>query len=78
MRDGADQCPADRQQASTRSPRKKAKEPDTDEPARQHMNQEPTQEFVAVERHCLLLITVGVIFPSERNPTVAEGQQPMA
>ncbi len=42
------------------------------------MNQESTQELVAAERHCLLLIAMGVVLPSEGNPTVVEGQQTMA
>jgi len=56
---------------------KEAGKADTDEPARQDMQQEATQELFGGHRHFTLLAAVGVVLPPEADFAVGDIQNPM-
>src|SRR5205823_4519090 len=49
----------------------------TDEPARQDMEQEATQEFFGGDGHLALFAAVDVVLPSEADLAVSNGQKSM-
>ena len=49
--------------------------PDSDEPLRQHMQEEAAQELGCVNRHFALLAAVSIILPAESDALTIEGQQ---
>ena len=48
---------------------------DAHKATRQHMQQEPTQEFVGRDGHFALFVAVGVILPSECDLAVGHGHE---
>ena len=57
--------------------REEARKADTDEPSRQDMRQEATQELFSGHRHFALLAAVGVVLPPETDFAVGHIQNPM-
>jgi hypothetical protein len=54
-----------------------AERADADKAARQDVEQEAAQELLRTERHHSLLITVGIILPTESNLVMLESQEAM-
>ena len=54
-----------------------AERADADKAARQDVEQEAAQELLRIERHHSLLITVGIILPTESNLVMLENQEAM-
>jgi hypothetical protein len=50
---------------------------DADESGRQHVQEEPAQEFADFERHQTLLILVSGIAPAESDSTISERDKAM-
>ena len=70
-----EQLAADGDELSPSPCGQKAEMADAHKATRQHMQQEPTQEFVGRDGHFALLVAVGVIFPSERDLAVGQGHE---
>jgi hypothetical protein len=54
-----------------------AERADADKAARQDVEQEAAQELLRIERHHSLLITVGIILPTESNLVLLESHEAM-
>ncbi len=57
--------------------RKESEEADPHEPARQHVQQEPTKELFATDRHRSLLTFASVVLPPEGNLAVSDVDDPV-
>lgn len=59
------------------SVREETKIPDSDEPLRQHVQEETAQELHSQQRHRALLTAVSVVLPSEGDAFAIECEEPM-
>ena len=70
-----EQLAADGNELSPPPGGQKAEMADAYEATRQHMQQEPTQEFVGGDGHFALFVAVSIVFPSECDFAVGKGQE---
>ena len=68
---GQGQLVADGKQLSPSPRGQKAEMADAHKATRQHMQQEPTQEFVGRDGHFAFLVAVRIVFPSKCDLAVA-------
>ena len=77
MRHGlvGEQALTERQESGTAASGEEAERADADKAAEQDVEQEAAQELLGTERHHSLLITVGIVLPTESNLVMVESHE---
>jgi hypothetical protein len=76
-RTGDQDTPAQGQVVGSASSREKAVEANPDEASREHVQAQPTEEFVGADGHDPDLTAVGVVLPAKRDAVVGDVDEPM-